>query len=214
MKNVLLLHQVDLGDPSRKAMKKQPLTRSLLSRSEKPRSSGLDSYGASGWSAPSSTPYLLCSAVDAASVAIDYSKGDVEEGVVNSLPSRGRSKSRTCSPSPLKLTSSTRGGSLSPTSCAHGGTSRKLELLDGNEADHLRVDDIAALVEDAPSLQDPAPTLSASTVDHRQIFPDRTVSPRHLPRLEDNQPRRTMSIGTRRLPSSDSLFRQRVLRDH
>jgi hypothetical protein len=44
----------------------------------------------------------MYSATDAASATIDFAKGNVEDGVVNSPPSRGAGRSPICSPSPLR----------------------------------------------------------------------------------------------------------------
>jgi hypothetical protein len=49
-----------------------------------------------------SKPYLMYSATDAASATVDFAKGNVEDGVVNSPPSRGAGRSPICSPSPLR----------------------------------------------------------------------------------------------------------------
>ena len=46
--------------------------------------------------------YVLFSATDATLVAIDFSKGNVDEGVVDSPPSRGLRRSPIVSPSPLQ----------------------------------------------------------------------------------------------------------------
>jgi hypothetical protein len=44
----------------------------------------------------------MYSATDAASVALDFSKGNVEDGVVDSPPSRSVGRMPVCSPSPLR----------------------------------------------------------------------------------------------------------------
>jgi hypothetical protein len=49
-----------------------------------------------------SKPYLMYSATDAASATVDFAKGNVEDGVVNSPPSRGAGRSPVYSPSPLQ----------------------------------------------------------------------------------------------------------------
>jgi hypothetical protein len=46
-------------------------------------------------------PYLMYSAIDAASAAVDFVKDNVEDSVVNSPPSCGAGRSPMCSPSPL-----------------------------------------------------------------------------------------------------------------
>jgi hypothetical protein len=45
--------------------------------------------------------YLMYSATNAASAAVDFAKGNVEDSVVNSPPSRGAGGSPICSPSRL-----------------------------------------------------------------------------------------------------------------
>jgi hypothetical protein len=50
----------------------------------------------------SSKPYLMYSTTDVASTTVDFTKGNVEDGVVNSPPSCGASRSPVCSPSPLQ----------------------------------------------------------------------------------------------------------------
>jgi hypothetical protein len=47
-------------------------------------------------------PYLMYSTTDAASTIVDFAKGNVEDGVVNSPSSRGVGRSPVCSPSPLR----------------------------------------------------------------------------------------------------------------
>ena len=47
-------------------------------------------------------PYLMYSATDAASVVVDFAKGNIEDGVVNNPPSRGAGRLPVCSPSPLR----------------------------------------------------------------------------------------------------------------
>lgn len=111
----------------------QRLTRSLLSGSA--ASVPGDTESAGGSYAPSrfSRPYVMCSATDAASAAIDFKKGSVDEGVVDSPPSRGPAITPVCSPSPLKRSwpSSVARGSLSPTARVESTPNRK--LYDGME---------------------------------------------------------------------------------
>jgi hypothetical protein len=45
---------------------------------------------------------LMYSATNAASATEDFAKGNVEDGVVNSPPSRGAGRSPVCSPFPLR----------------------------------------------------------------------------------------------------------------
>jgi hypothetical protein len=49
-----------------------------------------------------SKPYLMYSATDAASAAVDFAKDSLEDGVVNSPPSRDAARLPVCSPSPLR----------------------------------------------------------------------------------------------------------------
>lgn len=88
-----------------KTPKRQQLTRSLLSGLEKSPSTRFESDGGSSETAPVSKPYMLRSAADAASAAIDYSKGNIDDGVVDSPPSRASGRTPICSPSPLKRSS-------------------------------------------------------------------------------------------------------------
>ena len=64
--------------------KRQKLTKSLLSESKKALSIKSESEGASCDTALFSKPYMFRSATNAASIAIDYSKGNIEDGVVDS----------------------------------------------------------------------------------------------------------------------------------
>ena len=61
------------------------------------------SKSAQGRCGPSqySKPYVMFSATDVASAAIDFSKTDVNDGVVDSPPSRGPWRSPVLSASPL-----------------------------------------------------------------------------------------------------------------
>jgi len=51
--------------------------------------------------------FMLRSTMDVVSMAIDFSKGNMKESVVDNLPSRGPVKTLICLPSPLKWTAST-----------------------------------------------------------------------------------------------------------
>ena len=61
-----------------------------------------------------SKPYVLFSATNVASAAIDFSKGNVEDGVVDSPPSRGPWRSPVVSASPLQGSPCTGGHDRSP----------------------------------------------------------------------------------------------------
>jgi hypothetical protein len=49
-----------------------------------------------------SKPYLMYSETDATSAAVDFAKGSLEDGVVNSPPSWNAARLPVCSPSPLR----------------------------------------------------------------------------------------------------------------
>ena len=68
--------------------------------------------------------------------AIDYSKGNIEDGVVDSPPSRKPGRTPICSPLPLKRVSPSRGRSSSPTLQTDKATSRKLQLPLENTMEH------------------------------------------------------------------------------
>jgi hypothetical protein len=61
--------------------------------------------------------YLMYSAINVALAAIDFAKGNVEDGIVNNPPSRDAARLPVCSPSPLRGYGSTptRERSCSPT---------------------------------------------------------------------------------------------------
>ena len=123
--------------------KRQKLMRSLFSSSEKSLSTNSELGGASCDTVLLSKPYnVFRSSMDAASAAIDYSKGNINNGVVDSPPSCGPERSPMYSPSPLKRVSSSRWRSLSPTLRMDGATSRKLQLSLEGAIEHLRLDDV------------------------------------------------------------------------
>ena len=153
--------------------------------------------------------FLRC-ATNAASAAIDYSKGNEDDGVVDSPPSRVV-KTPLCSPSPLKRESWIGVGCFSPSPQTEAGTSRKLDLTPtvgaqlnfegcsrtlGNPSSAV-VDCIE--VSDSPTSKRPASKTS--------------VAP-EFPRVDDNQPRPTFPTKTRRLlPAGDSIHTQRFIRN-
>ena len=101
------------------------------------------SRGGSCFGAPHSKPYVMCLATDTASVALDFSKGNVEDGVINSSPSRGVVRTSLCSPSPLKQTQSSRkevGLSL-PNLCNQITSNRELYAHIGEGSELLQVND-------------------------------------------------------------------------
>ena len=67
---------------------------------------------------PYSKLYLMFIAIDAVSAAIDFAKGNVDDGIVDSPPSWDPMSSSILSPSPLKLARATpiRSKSCSPIS--------------------------------------------------------------------------------------------------
>lgn len=128
------LYFLQVTSPVTEASPKRPrLTKSLISGSDKSLSVSYASASMGGSIRPSvfSGPFMMRTAEDAASNVIDFAKGDVEDGVVDSPPSRGPGRTPICSPSPLKRASSTQGCSFSPTSRADAGVSRKLDLHGG-----------------------------------------------------------------------------------
>jgi len=65
------------------------MTRNLLLGSEAPLSRFSASASGSGMPSSYSRPFFVGSATDMASTAIEFSKGNVEDGVVDRSPSRG-----------------------------------------------------------------------------------------------------------------------------
>jgi len=199
--------------------------RSLVSGSENTLSSDYGFMGGSGCTAPVSKPYLLWSAADAASAAIDFSKGDVEDGVVDSPPSRGPGRTPVCSPSPLKRASSNQGRSFSPPLQADAGTSRKLELLVEDAQEDPRLDDKApspkSLFNDKalgyPQPKDRAlsstlvPAAFASELELEAIMESGKGDPAicllsttNFRQPEDNRVRTSRSVEARRSPSVET----------
>ena len=187
-------------------------TRSLLSGSEKSKSDCSESAGGSCSAAPFSKLYLFRSAADATSAAIDYSKGDVEDGVVDSPPSRGPIKTPICSPSPLKRTTSNERGSFSPAPRTEPGTSRKLNLSVVERGEHPRLEDAKPPTSQRLVVVDPRSGSDWSNYTKSESIGWRREgcnSPRAgLGGLRPSVPR-----GTRRVPSGDSIHSQRALRD-
>ena len=83
-----------------------------------------------------SKPYVLFSATDAASAAIDFSKNNVDDGVVDSPPSPGLRRSSIVSPSPLRgsLCRPRSNRSSSPTPRSSNTPHRQLYKHSANEA--------------------------------------------------------------------------------
>ena len=101
------------------------------------------SSGGSCFGAPHSKPFVMCSAKNTASATLDFSKGSVEDGVVNSPPSQGVVKTPLCSLSPLKRAQSSRRevGLSSPNSRNQIISNRELYAHIEEGAELLRVND-------------------------------------------------------------------------
>ena len=117
--------------------KRQKLMRSLLSGSEKSLSTKFESGGASCDTIPLSKPYMFRSATDAASAAINYSKGNIDEVIIDSPPSRGLERTPMCSSLPLKRISLSHRQLLSPTLRTDEAISCKLQLSLEGAIEHL-----------------------------------------------------------------------------
>lgn len=165
--------------------RKQRLTRSLLWGSEKSVSVTSDSVGGSCGTAPVSRPFMMRSAADATSAAIDYSKGDVEEGVVDSPPSRGPIRTPVCSPSPMKRPSSSRGRSCSPSARMEGATNRKLQLPVQDGPDHLRLEDGDPKLSSRATTPAHGSNSSARQEGERRRAQSPLSAGAQLPRVED-----------------------------
>ena len=110
---ILEVHMAQVRIPIATSVSKKPrLTASLLSGSQTSVSTGCESTDLSDNTAPISRPYMLRSATDAASAAIDFSKGALDDDVVDSLPSRAFYKTSVCSTSHLEPSFSTLMGSV------------------------------------------------------------------------------------------------------
>ena len=209
--------QVELASPIF-LPKRQRLTKSLLSGSKNSFSSRskLASGSAGGSLRPSvfSGPFMMRTADDAASVAIDFSKGHVEENAVDSPPNRGLVKTFACSPSPLKWASRTQGCSFSPTAQTEGATNWKLELPADAIAIDLRIEDAVL-----PSSKRSRPVHVREVVGlfasqgYTKSDEVRPQTAPQLPRLKDNGPGPSRSVGGRRVLSGSFLYRQSILRE-
>ena len=95
----------------------QRLTTSLRSRFEDSNPGLSEFVGRSCIPSLYSKLYVMCSVIDAASAAIDFSRAGVDKGAVDSPSNQGLARTPLCSPSPLKRMVSTplRSRSLSPT---------------------------------------------------------------------------------------------------
>ena len=199
------------------------LTRSLLSGSEKSITDRSESNGGSRDTAPVSKPYILCSAADAASATIDYSKGNIQDDVVNSPPGRGPQRTPTCSPSLLKRASSGRRDSFTSIERTDASTSRKLDLRLQEACQHPRFEDTSlnyprvegTILSPSMLLVHVAEEKIVSSLDSeaKTSLPD-SLGHYLFPRFEDKPSRSTQSTGARRTLFADSLFCQRMFKEH
>jgi hypothetical protein len=191
--------------------KRQRLSKSLLSGSERSFSGRSESEGGSCDTAPYSKPYLLQSAADAASAAIDYSKGDVEDGVVDSPPSRGPGITPICSPSPLKRAVSSRGYCFSPKPRTDSPMSRKLILPLDEAPGHPRLDDGVPPPSVLRVVHIDGLKSTAALEDRTGNRLPRSATDVTVRRVQDEQPLPSQSTGA--IPSADSIRRLHFIRE-
>ena len=199
------------------------LTRSPLSGSEKSIADRSESEGGSCNTALVLKPYILCSAADAASATIDYLKGNIEDDVVNSPPGRGPQRTPMCSPSPLKRASSGRGDSFTSIERTDASTSRKLDLHLQEASQHPRLEDTGlnyprvegTILSPLVLLVHVAEEKITSSLDSeaKTSLPD-SLGHCLFPRFKDKPSRSAQSAGAQRTLSVDTLFRQRMFREH
>ena len=190
------------------------MTRSLLSGSENSISTKSTSEGGSCGTAPLSKPYMLCSATEAASATIDYSKGNIEDRVVDSPPSRGLVKTPICSPSPLKRASLSWGRSFSSAHQIEAATSRRLHLPELEAGNYPLGKD---KVPSSKPLDTEDVTVQKSTSLCSHDLRNALLEPEGasaLAGLEGKRNPSSKSGGGRRTLSTDMLFRQQILREH
>ena len=157
---------------------------------------------------------MLCLATDAASAAIDYSKGNIEDGVIDSPPSRGPMKTPICSPSPLKRASSNRGCSFSSAHRTEVATSCRLDLPKLEAGNYpLGKDKVPSSkpldIEDVTARK--STSLHSHDVRSALLKPGGAYA---LPGLEGKRNPSSKSRGGRRTLSANTLFHQRILREH
>ena len=186
----------------------QKLTRSLRSGTDVSQSVTFESGGENCYPAPYSKPYVMCSAVDAASAAIDFTKGNVEDGVVDSPPSRGVGKTPLCSPSPLKRERTAEGdlrlGSSKP--CNQGTAHRKLYALAEESVEDIIVADVNTCIQTPIIL--PATILEAGIAKGHVLCDSAAHTRVHVrPRSSSQQ-----SGSTGSLMSSAGGYHRRILR--
>ena len=204
-----------LGDVCfNKLSKRQRLTKSLLFGSENSISTKSALKGGSCGTAPLSKPYMLCSAADAASAAIDYLKGNIEDRIVDSPPSRGPVKTPICSPSPLKRASLSWGCSFLSPHRTEAATSRRLDLPELEVGNYPLGED---KVPSSKPLDTKDVTMRKSTSLHSHDVRNALLEPEGasaLARIEGKQNPSSKSRGGRRTLFADTLFRQQILREH
>ena len=202
-------HMVQVKIPIVPSAARRPrLTRSLLSGSEKSMSTWCESTDASCDTAPISKPFMLRSATDVVSAAIDFSKQNVDDGVVDSPPSKGSYRTPACSPSPLKRTFSTSEDSFWLSQPLDATSSRKLDLRSA-ETNHRRLDDniFDRLVHPCSSILEKQPSLECLGIEGLK-------SAVQSFKLKKSRPQPTMSNRGRRLhPCGESLHTIRFLRN-
>ena len=130
---------------------------------------------------------MFRSASDAVSAAIDYSKGNIDDEVVDSPSSNyGPERTPMWSPLPLKRVSSSRGQSLPPTLQTDGATRCKLPLLLGGAIEHPPLDNVVLSPSMRPMILEVG-VKSTDGVDNDMRAPHLGASvDRRLPRVEDN----------------------------
>ena len=151
---------------------------------------------------------MLCSAADAASATIDYSKGNIEDGVVNSPPSRGPVKTPICSPSPLKRASLSWGRSFSSPHRTEAATSRRLDLPKLEAGNYPLGED---KVPSSKPLDTEDVTMRKSTSLHSHDVRNALLEPEGastLAGLEGKQNPSSKLGGGRRTLFADTLFHQ------
>ena len=131
VRGIAYFTSMQFGKPSFSLIpSKQKITSSMLSGSGTTVSEGSESGGESSETSTYSRPYLLRSAPDAASAVIDYRKGDVEDGVVDSAPNLGQLTNTICSRSSLRPPASCKyvGRSCTPASKSKTVAEEKYDL--------------------------------------------------------------------------------------
>ena len=154
--------------------------------------------------APFSKPYMFRSATDAASTAIDYSKGNIEDRVLDSPPSRGPGRTLICSPSLLKRVSPNRGQYSSPTLRTDEATSRKLQLPLENAMEHPWLEDVVLSLSLGLAVHDDEVKPMGGVNDYTMAPHLGASTARRLCRLKDNGSCGLQSEGPRRLLSRNT----------